>query len=516
MANRQKTTAIKASCSDSFTKFLKIIAYSAIALGIIVRLRLYFSQRSFWFDEVNLALNIVERSYSELLQPLAYNQAAPPGFLWLEKFAVQLFGNNEYALRFFPLLSGIIALFLFYQFAHSFSNLLAATCAIALFSCARYTVYYSVELKQYSSDVMIALLLFLVFLPLQQKQLSKRQTLFLSLLGALAIWFSHPAVFILAAVELIKFVATPQKEWKRLLMNRLPLYLSWFVSFGLLYFVTIVPTLGNEDLVSSWGGRYPDSLFDLLWGLDALGRFFYRPLGFFGFRDGIAIFAFVIGCIPCYRQRPIKLLQLNAPLLITLIAAYLHKYPFRERLVLFLVPFAILIIAEGLAFLIQKLEENRTIKKISGGLGLLLLSLLLIPFLVRSTQLAIAPNRSYFEEARPVIEYVKQNYQPNDSIYVYRKGKTHFLYYAKRFNLPFEDGQIGRLTIFGEDNKNTEMRWEKIKAELGELDNQKRVWVILIKATDTEKEVLLSRLNSLGHPSHCLDQPGAYTCLYHF
>jgi len=51
-----------------FIKRLNIVAYSAIALGILVRLRLYISNRSLWFDEVNLALNLVERSYQELLQ----------------------------------------------------------------------------------------------------------------------------------------------------------------------------------------------------------------------------------------------------------------------------------------------------------------------------------------------------------------------------------------------------------------------------------------------------------------
>ncbi len=516
MAKSQKRTAVKASFFESsdFSKCLNWVAYGAIALGIIVRLRLYLSQRSFWFDEVNLALNIVERSYQELLQPLAYNQAAPPGFLWLEKLAVQVFCNNEYALRLFPLLSGIIALFLFYKLAHQVSNLLAATCAIALFSCARYTVYYSVELKQYSSDVMITLLLFLVLVSLQKERLSKLKVIFLSILGGLAIWFSHPAVFILAAVEFTNFVRTPQKEWQRILINRLPIYLTWLISFAFLYFVTITPTLGNEDLVSSWGARYPESPFDLLWGLDAVGRFFYRPMGFFNFRDGIGIFVFLIGCIACYRQRPIKLLQLNAPLLITLFAAYLHKYPFRERLVLFLVPFAILIIAEGLTFLITQLLSINSINRFFGWLGLLLLSILLIPFLVRSSHLAIAPQRSHFEEARPIIQYVKNHYQANDSIYVYAKGKTHFLYYAQRFNLPLNSDQIGTLTILGEEKNNLEKRWKTIKAELEKLENQKRLWVVIIKTTDAEKEVLISQLNTLGQPRQCLEKPGAYTCLY--
>ena len=502
---------------EQLTKAFQWVAYSAIALGILVRLRLYFSNRSLWFDEVNLALNLVERSYQELLQPLDYNQAAPPGFLWIEKFAIQVFGNNEYALRLFPLISGIIAIFLFYKLAYDYaSNKLVAPIAIALFCCLRYTVYYSVELKQYSSDLMFALLLFLILSPLRNQHLSKRTILLVSLLGAICIWFSHPSIFVLAAVELITFITTPIKNWHRIITNRFPIYLTWLISFAFLYLLTIVPTLSNQELVSSWGTRYPDSVFDILWGLDALGRFFYRPLGFFGFRDGIAIFAFLIGCVACYRQTPIKLLQLNAPLLITLMAAYLQKYPFRERLILFLVPFATLIIAEGIGYLIGQFQNYRRLHKLLGTLGLITLLILLMPFFLRSTQQAIAPQRAYFEEARPIIKYVKEHRQPNDSIYVYAKGETHFKYYAQRYNIPSQHYLIGTIPILNEEEQASQKRWEMIKTELKQLDNQQRLWIILIKFHDHEKEFLVSHLNDIGQPMQCLEKPGAYTCLYNF
>ena len=62
-------------------------------------------------DEAMIALNIERRSYAELFGTLDFNQAAPLGFLWLEKAAVQLLGPSELALRLWPLLAGIAALF---------------------------------------------------------------------------------------------------------------------------------------------------------------------------------------------------------------------------------------------------------------------------------------------------------------------------------------------------------------------------------------------------------------------
>src|SRR5512139_456910 len=91
---------------------------AAIALlflaGILLRLRQYLTGRSLWMDEAMLALNIVNRSFGELLKPLDYDQGAPLGFLMVEKLFNLLLGRSEYALRLFPLLVGILSIWLFY------------------------------------------------------------------------------------------------------------------------------------------------------------------------------------------------------------------------------------------------------------------------------------------------------------------------------------------------------------------------------------------------------------------
>ncbi len=69
----------------SVSHFSKSITISVgfVIFGVVVRLVQYLNNRSIWFDEANLALNIVNRSYFQLLSPLDNNQAAPPGFLWI-------------------------------------------------------------------------------------------------------------------------------------------------------------------------------------------------------------------------------------------------------------------------------------------------------------------------------------------------------------------------------------------------------------------------------------------------
>ena len=45
----------------------------------------------------------------ELTQLLDYHQAAPIGFLFIEKLSILVFGNHDYIMRLFPLLAGILA-----------------------------------------------------------------------------------------------------------------------------------------------------------------------------------------------------------------------------------------------------------------------------------------------------------------------------------------------------------------------------------------------------------------------
>src|SRR5512141_2207397 len=144
------------------------VGWAIVVMGGLFRLRQYFSGRSLWRDEAGLALNIVERNFAGLLQPLGYEQGAPVGFLFLEKILILLFGNHDQVMRLVPLVSGILSVYFFYRIAQAFIK--GSWFATLLFAISWSLVYYSSELKQYSSDVMIAMLLvFLVSRCLRQE-----------------------------------------------------------------------------------------------------------------------------------------------------------------------------------------------------------------------------------------------------------------------------------------------------------------------------------------------------------
>lgn len=498
-------------------KLVHYLCLFGVLFGALVRLVQYFSNRSLWGDEAMLALNLVDRSYLQLLQPLDYNQAAPPGFLWIEKLAIQLFGNHEYTLRLFPLIAGLVSLVAFYHLAIRYASLFAAPIAILLFACLKYSLYYATEVKQYSSDVMVALLLAVVLMPLRHQILNRQQVLFLGGFGVVCIWLSHPAVFVLAGIEAAHFlVATTRQRWQ-IITNRWVAYLAWLASFAGLYWFTIRSTLDNDTLTSSWGTRYPNSFIDIFWLFDAFGRFFYNPMGFLGITDGIALVVFIVGCVAVYRRDRILLLVLTAPMLVTVFASYLEKYPFRERLVLFLVPFALLILAEGIAsLLVQWSERDRFVVRLKSFIGLCILSALLLLPLGRASQLIVHPTQ--VEEIRPVLAYIQSHQQPTDKLYVYTAGKLQFLYYAPQFDYAPANYILGKAALASGGRRNRQLEPEGIQHFQREMRRLrgKRVWLVFTATSEQEEQKVQEIVQPLGQQLDQVRQTGAFAFLYEF
>ena len=154
---------------DRTINLYQLSLWSILILGIFLRLHQYLYNRSLWLDELSLVLNLVNRSFLELLEPLDYAQGAPIGFLLLSKSILSLFGTSEYVLRIVPLLSGTLSLFLLYKVARHYISQNAALFALTLFALSNRLIYYSSEVKQYSSDVLITLSLYLLAISIQKR-----------------------------------------------------------------------------------------------------------------------------------------------------------------------------------------------------------------------------------------------------------------------------------------------------------------------------------------------------------
>lgn len=499
---------------DLFTP--KRLALVLIAVGILVRSIQYIANRSLWADEATLALNIINRPLVHLFKPLAYEQGAPLGFLAIEKLIVEILGDHEYTLRLFPFICGITSLFLFYQLAKRTIAPWAMVISVALFANLDHLIYYTTEVKQYSSDVTIALLLYLVLMKIRQPSLPHRQIIQVGLIGAIAVWFSHPAIFVLVGVEASYWLSCwlnrePFNQW-----HRLWIYVTWLGSFLGVYLISLAKLGSNQTLLESWSKAFPRSLLDISWLLTALSQMFITPLGFMPPLTLLAIFACLLGSFTLGRQHRDQVILLLSPLSITLVAAYLNKYPFRDRLLLFLAPSLILLIATG----IYTLFKNRicippwlNLRPFT-LLGIILLVLLLTPSLSHTTQLIFQPEQR--QEIRPVLKYIKKHQQPGDVLYIYQRGIHQFKYYAEKYEFKPEDYILGVDDLDVHDGKKLSAKErERYKADLDRLRGNPRVWLLFSHArVKAENQMIRTYLDQIGDRLDTYRQPGAFVYLY--
>ena len=191
-------------------KRLLIAACLAILLsGALVRVKLFRDYRSLSLDEACLTMNILNRPFAGLIQPLEESQSAPFGFLFLLKAATLLFGEGEDGMRGLPLLAAILSIIMFTWLAYllfiQYGPPLrrpAFWTAIILFALHPALIHYAVEVKQYSTDVLVAISLLALGLLFLRGNRGWGACAGMAFAGMAGILLSHPSVFTLGGIGL--------------------------------------------------------------------------------------------------------------------------------------------------------------------------------------------------------------------------------------------------------------------------------------------------------------------------
>lgn len=484
-----------------------------ILLGFIIRLRQYLANRSLWIDEASLALNILEKDYVGLLQKLDYVQAAPPLFLLITKFLTELFGNSEYVLRLLPFISGVLSLFLFYKIANEFLNKGEIPIALALLSFTYYNIYYSAEFKQYSLELLFAIIILLFGIKLYKSNYSNYNILLSTIMGSIAVWFSHTSVFILAGVGLALLLKlyisdnlSKGLKIKKIIYLILG-YLIWIVSFAFQYFLIIREAAENQ-FYNFWQGYFfpfpPLSIYDIKEYFALLAKFIINPLGF-NYALGVVVFFILIGEYFLWKEKDkIYFYLSNLPVMILIIFSILNIYPFAARLVLFITPIFYLIISIGIYNIFTFFaKQNKEL------IAILLIFITLLYPVAKVTKILISPISK--EEIRPVINYYLDNKKNDDSLYVYYGAERAFKYYTQGENILYISSGGNKHTILGGGHReNPNLYLQK----LDDLKGNGQIWFIFSHAQKCEKELFLIYLNKIGNRIDSFERTGASVYLY--
>lgn len=489
-----------------------VAALLAIGFGLILRLRQYTLNLSFWLDEAMLALNIVNRSFGELIRPLDYDQGAPLGFLWTVKAAETLLGNRELSLRLFPFLMGWLSLIVLWRVSRRLTKPVGTLFALLIFASSRYLVSYGTQVKQYAVDVTITLLLYWLGLYLLEKTLIKRDYFLLAALGGLSIWFSHPAVFTLGGLGLTLMLHSALKKDRRAALNFGLASAFWALNFVALYLIQYRGLAANSYLTGFWAEYFmPLDRSAPAWALDRLGGLFYNPGGMSVDVPAVLILAlFLAGVISLFLRRQRWVWMFMFSLVFTLAASSLGKYPFGGRMGMFAVPGLLICAGEGIE-LVRRLFANRHLPSFAPSLGLVaafaLVGYLTFPPLNFAVELALKPKMA--EHIAPTMAYLKTNYHEGDVIYLYRMSVPAFRYYAPKYGLE----SVSLLT--GSDFHGY---LENYCVELKQLAGTKRAWLLFSHLTDyeylDERDSILNCANQIGDKKREFSEPGTSINLF--
>lgn len=474
-------------------------AVAIVVVGVGLRLIRYIANRSLWLDEAYLADSILSYTFYQLATlPLLHWQAAPIGFLFLEKVAVQMGGTSEYALRLVPLIAGFVSVPLFARIIRGTLPPAGGLVALVLFAGLEPLVYYSAEAKQYSLDVAVSLgILYSTICVLKKPA----HILSLAVVGALGIFLSHPSILVLAASGLFLFATSVRNRQTRAAVGFAVVGIFWLVLFSLNYVALLRPFVHHDALNTYWAGGY------MPWNRGAMGWLALAFRGVYTDYDSmwlplpdIAIVATLIGIFWFWRSRRSLLAMCLLPIVLTLAAAALHRYPFSGRLILFLVPLMILFIGGGVQAIFEaRLPGKKTIPVV-------FIVVLTGPTVGLALHHALRPGQR--EEMKAALVYARGRIQPGDRIYVWHISQVPFAYYRERLGLKDAD------CIIGNDIPPTAQAYEKEFANLRGV----RVWILLthwgaLGAAD-ERKVILSALDRMGKRLDSFEAKGAMVVLY--
>jgi hypothetical protein len=475
------------------------------SIGAILRICFYMANRSLWIDEAMLALNIVSRSFAGLLKPLDWDQGAPIGFLLAEKSAISLLGNKDYILRLIPLLSGLVSIPLIYLVSKKYVGQLSTFITLLLFAFSSRLIYYSSEVKQYSTDVLAALILLLIAPKILEEQNEPRAFVLLGIGGIITTWLSHSSIFVFAGILLTAGVIFVIKRDLHRLYWLIGIGLAWGISLGLDYFISLRYSASNIYLIQYWEGSFAPlpPWSHIKWYSGAITGMLSDPATLPV--NLITAGLLILGVISFTLKRWQSMLLLLAPFVMVLIASALGKYPFSGRLILFLTPFIFIFLAEGID------RFRKAFHGVNKPLAWLFTVFFVLYFTAGPVVVAYNNLKSppMGQDIKPVMSFMSKNKLSNDLIYVYHGAIPAYEFYAPTFDGLNGDYIVGIESILDPI---------KYMEQIDTIGSGHRIWFIFSNNCSgcmvNEEVYILKHLDKIGLRLEEYEATGASVFLY--
>ena len=410
-------------------RILQGISIAVCVLGALLCLRHYASGQSLWLDEAYVAFDLMVVSFSDILEmytvfPL--QPRTPMFFQLIVKMLGESFAWSEMALRLWPLTAALLSIGAYYALLKKREAAGITLIALLFFVINPRFIYYAVELKPYTSDILVTLLIYLYFERIRQKNFDINSVRRFAVCTSMALFASFPSVFVSLGIitgltlrSLASRDLDGASRWFRAL-------LIYSFAFVFLYYIIFNPMITNKYLIGTWSGAFlpyqEGPAASLAWMAQAAVGIFKSPLVFVWPFLGLALALY--GAVALLSKDLERSLVLCAPIVICFLAACLNLYPFRDRMLMFLLPNFCVLLAHGLAAFGAKFG------KMSPAVVALLAGLLILKPLHVSARDAIEGIRK--EDNRALFDYLQRKYVATDEIFYNNSAQYALLYYMNK------------------------------------------------------------------------------------
>ncbi len=450
------------------------------ASGIILRLQRFFLGRSFRGDEAALGLAIDNHSFLSLIsKPLGGHLTAPVSFLGSEKVIAKVFGTQDFVFRLLPLLAGLCSVVLMYLLARKLVGIAGAVFCIGAFSLNWTAAFYASDLKQYSTDILFAIAIYMAAARYFDSD-SPPNALILALTGLAAISFSHPAIFLLACVG--PTLILRYRRDTQAIRHVVAMCLLWASVFVILYIVFYRAVGQQPYIVDYWNdlnGLMPIPPWrDWSWFVIRTNSFLTTVMMLSRY-TAVYLVLYALGLFSFLRRGKWQWAAwLFGSILLTLVASAVANYPFKGRLILFLIPATLLVISEGVEWVASVLSPQPWMQR--AAVWLLVLVMLWAPTHSLFKWLQQPRSAPYPEDIKPALAFVQANKQAGDLILVYHEAAPTYRYYAPFFGLSDD------ATIYLPDYRKNP---EKYKGIIDVLPRNQRTWLVFSAVVETKGNV---------------------------
>ncbi len=472
-------------CQSMMKKTVDLIGLAVILAGLGVSIFMNCVGRSLWFDEAMLAYSFSKRSLLTLTDGVfEWEQSAPVLYLYLVKLLTVLFGNTEFVLRSFSILSFAAALFLSAVLAKRLFGLRYPILVPAFLANMNFMLQYSNVFKQYVSECVWVLLVLAVYYRYREKGMSWRK---MALSFMVFLWGANPACFFIGGALLYEFLCGIAGRDRKRAQRSVLAGIGVGLSFAVYYFYWLRETAGSGAMQSYWGNAdfplIPRSIADLKLAQAMLYEIFITFREARLFIAALVAAAFLIGLF-WERNRYCAVILLG--FLIALFASWIHMFPVADRLWCFSYPlFAIL------AFYAL---DRMTAGGAKAQLAALFLSAALL--LTNNGILVYRHSENVYwkgEEANFSIDWLRENLEPGEKVYVYYQSIP-----VTKYKIGYETDRIGETKeeniIWGTETLDK----EKAQGDIEKVLSQDRCYILASHAPAERIDPLLDAAAERG------------------